>query len=89
MHLLIHDFTYHAKTEIKALGGKWNPTEQGWEMPTSEAHKRGLLACLKAELKYLEAEENDPENVGGDLDSAQRMWMTCNERIKQLEAELG
>lgn len=34
---LITGNTYPVKDQIKALGGRWNRTAQGWDVPTEQA----------------------------------------------------
>ena len=42
---LITGNTYPVRQEIKALGGKWNPPRQGWEVPDDNAEQaRALVA---------------------------------------------
>ena len=86
--ILIHKYTYQVKDKIKALGGKWNSSKRGWEMIDEKSYKQGLLECLKAELKAIKAEENDPENQAGDLDYIQREWMRVHSKIEELENQL-
>jgi hypothetical protein len=37
MTVLITGNTYPVKEQIKALGGRWNKTAQGWDVPTEQA----------------------------------------------------
>jgi len=46
--ILVHPNSYAAKEAIKALGGRWNPKEKGWEMPSSESFDQAFEACENA-----------------------------------------
>ena len=84
---LKHDYTYQAKDKIKELGGKWNKTDESWDVPY-ENYAQALLACLEAESTFWESEYNDPENVAGDLDAIDRKWAHCTARINELKAQI-
>ena len=46
--LLVHPNSYAAKENIKALGGRWNPKEKGWDMPNQESFDAAFDACENA-----------------------------------------
>lgn len=37
--------TYPVKDEIKALGGRWNPTEKAWMVPAAKAEQAKALVA--------------------------------------------
>lgn len=43
--ILKHPNSYHAKEQIKALGGKWVASEKGWKMPDIESYNKAYDAC--------------------------------------------
>ncbi len=43
--VLVHVNSYQCKEQIKVLGGKWQPEDKGWKMPTQEAYNEALSIC--------------------------------------------
>lgn len=69
---LIHECTFQAKDEIKRLGGKWNPTKGGWDMPNQAAYDKALSYCNT--FKARKYEDSDAvEDAPGWLKSVD--WM--------------
>ena len=52
--VLITGNTYPVKEEIKAMGGKWDSLNQGWQVPASRAPaaRKLVLEALKSSSGY-------------------------------------
>ena len=45
--------TYPVKEDLKALGGKWNPAAQGWDIPDINAAKARELVAAAGPNTYV------------------------------------